>query len=99
MKFITVREFRSSTASMWRKLKKERQLVVTRRGKPVALITSTDEDAIGDTVLADLRRKALAAVEDIRREAKRQGVAGMKMAEIDAVIAESRREKRNANRA
>ena len=99
MKFITVREFRSSTASMWRKLKKERQLVVTRRGKPVALITSTDEDAIGDTVLADLRRKALAAVDDIRREAKRQGVAGMKMSEIDAVIAESRREKRNANRA
>ena len=98
MKFITVREFRASTAKMWRKLQKERQLIVTRHGKPVATLSATNEKEVGEAALDELRRKAMAAVDEIRQEAKRQGLSGMKMSEIDAIITEARRERRNARR-
>ena len=98
MEFITIREFRANTAKMWRKLKRERQLILTRRGKPVAMITSTSDREVGEALREDLGRKALAAMKEMQQEAKRHGLSGMTMEEIDAVIAEARREKRNAHR-
>jgi prevent-host-death family protein len=94
MQFITVREFRSSTAQMWRKLRKEKQLVVTSRGKPVAVVVDTDEKRVGDTLLDVRRRAAMEALNSIHEDAERCGLSSMSMRQIDAIIAESRRERR-----
>ncbi len=91
MKFITVREFRSNTAKMWRQLQKEHQLIVTRRGKPVAMLTSTNEKDIGDAILRDQGRKALAALDQLQISAKANGLSTMSMSQIDKTIADSRK--------
>ena len=94
MQFITVREFRASTAKFWRKLRKERKLIITRRGKPAALVTVTDEHRVEDTLREQRRQEAIKAVTDIRRESARNGTATMTMEEIDAEIAAARRARR-----
>ena len=94
MQFISVREFRASTAKMWRKLKKEKHLVVTNRGKPVAVMSETDENRVGDTLLEITRQEAKAALKSIQEDAEKRGLSGMSMEQIDAIIAESRRERR-----
>ena len=41
MDFVTLREFRTQPGKIWEKLTKEHELVVTRNGKPFALLTET----------------------------------------------------------
>jgi antitoxin (DNA-binding transcriptional repressor) of toxin-antitoxin stability system len=94
MQYVTVREFRANTAAVWRMLKRERHLVITRRGKPVAVFVETDQARLEDTLEDVRRRQAIEAVAAIRREAKKNGTAEMSMAEIDAEIAAARRDRR-----
>ena len=101
MQFMTVREFRSNTAKVWRKLNREKHMVITNRGEPVAILTATDGRRVGDTILQIQRQEALAAIRRIREGAQRRGLSNMTMDEIDADIAEyrrARREKRESER-
>ena len=54
MDFITLREFRTQPGKVWKKLAKVRELVVTRNGKPFALLTETRptklEDDLHDSI-------------------------------------------------
>jgi len=52
MKFVTVRDFRTSPASIWKKLPIERELIVTNNGKPIALLTPLTDETLEDTVSA-----------------------------------------------
>jgi antitoxin (DNA-binding transcriptional repressor) of toxin-antitoxin stability system len=94
MQFMTVRQFRADTAKVWRKLPKEKHMVITSRGKPVAILTATDSRRVGDTILEIQRQEASAALKRIREGAQRRGLSNMSMDEIDAEIAASRRERR-----
>jgi prevent-host-death family protein len=94
MEFISVREFRANTAKLWRKLRKEKRLVVTRRGKPVAIVTATSEKEIGEALLRDEGQRALAALDRAQAAARARGVSGMSMAQIDTEIAATRRDRR-----
>ena len=94
MRFITVRQFRASTAKAWRDLKKEQQLVVTSRGKPMAVIVPTDERKLGDTLLAIQQQQAIQAVAAIRHHARRKGLSKLTNAQINDIVTAARREKR-----
>jgi prevent-host-death family protein len=94
MRFITVRELRSSTAKVWRDLRKDRQVVVTSRGKPMAVVIPTDERGLGETLMAIQQQQAIQAVSAIRRHARRKGLHKATSVQIDGIIDEGRREKR-----
>lgn len=94
MRFISVREFRANTGKIWRGLKREKHLVLTNRGKPVALVTATDERQMADTLLEITRQEAKEALEQIQQASVKNGTSGMSMEEIDAEIAQWRRERR-----
>jgi len=51
MKFINVRELKNKTSEMLKLVGKDVDLIVTKRGKPIALIHHFSEDDIEDYVL------------------------------------------------
>lgn len=72
MKFVPVRDLRIRPGQVWKDLAED-EVVITSRGQPIALITKVNADTL-ETQLAELRKaRALAALEEIRREAVRTG--------------------------
>ena len=96
MDFVTLREFRTHPGKVWEKLEKEGDLVVTRNGKPFAILSGTSPTGLEEDLQA-LRRarfgKALAA---IRADAKRKGLDRMTMDEINELIRKVRDDRRDA---
>ncbi|MBW1999779.1 MAG: type II toxin-antitoxin system prevent-host-death family antitoxin, partial [Deltaproteobacteria bacterium] len=50
MKFISVRDLRLKPGEVWKLARTEKDLVITSRGKPVALLTNID----GENLLEEL---------------------------------------------
>lgn len=93
MDFVTVREFRTEPAKVWAKLETEKELVITKNGKPFALLTATAPQQLEEDLKQLRRARALAAVERMRVQAKAAGLDQMSMDEIDAEIAAARTER------
>lgn len=92
MKFVTVRDLRGRPGQVWKKLAEERELVLTSNGKPIAIFTSITEDSLEDTLSVLRRARAIDAVRKIQ-QAPRQRQKKLSLNEINAVIAEVRRER------
>jgi prevent-host-death family protein len=94
MKFVSVRELRNRTSQLWRDLEQERDLIVTSHGKPVAILSATDERSL-ERALADIRRsRARAALAEIHRDAARRGLDLLSTEQIDAEIKAARARRR-----
>jgi antitoxin (DNA-binding transcriptional repressor) of toxin-antitoxin stability system len=96
MKFITIRDLRQSTKKLKSLMKKNRRIVLTSNGKPIALITPVNEKTLEDQIDFQRRMEAKRALDQVRREAKEKGLDKLSMKEIDDIIAEVRRERRAA---
>jgi len=91
MKFVSSRELRINPGSVWKRLREEKDLVVTANGKPVGVLTFADEDRL-EEVLAVLRRgRAQAAVADLRRIAVERGLDALGEHDVEAIIRKTRR--------
>ena len=93
MKFITVRDFRTSPATIWKQLPEEQEMVITNNGKPIALLTPLTDETLEETVSAVRRARAVNAVRSIRRVAQERGLSSMTDEEIQAEIDATRRER------
>ena len=72
----------------------EEIVIVTSHGKPVAILSATDEHSL-ERALGDIRRsRARAALAEIHREAARRGLDRLSMEEIDAEIKAARSRRR-----
>ena len=94
MKFVTVRDLRGRSAEVWKQLAKEHELVVTSNGKPIAILTSTNEDTFERSLREVRRVRALQAVSELQREAVDQGRENLTEREINAEIAAVRKARR-----
>ena len=93
MKFVPVRELRLRPGKVWKQLSSD-EVVVTSKGRPIALITKVSPDSL-ESEIAQLRKaRALAALEEIQREAVRTGRDRLKEEEIDREIQAVRRARR-----
>ena len=95
MKFVTVREFRSSSASIWKILPQEQEMVITNNGKPVALLTPLSDETLEDTLSSIRRAKAINAVKLIQQQSVKNGTDKMTLEEINSVIKEARKERKH----
>ena len=94
MQFASLRDFRLNAASILRRANNTENVIVTRRGKPVAILVPTDE-AMFDGVLRAIQGARLrASLEKAHAEAKGRGTDKMTMAQIDAEIKKVRALKR-----
>lgn len=59
MRFVSVRELRGRSAAIWKELAKEKDLVITSNGKPIALLSATSEENLEESLVAVRRARAL----------------------------------------
>lgn len=94
MDFVTLREFRTQPGKVWKKLTKARELVVTRNGKPFALLAETTPTNL-DEDLANLRRVRFGRVlSKIRDQAKKRGLDKLSLDEINTIVRKARKARR-----
>jgi len=97
MKFVTVRDFRTSSAKIWKTLPREREMVITNNGKPIALLTPLSDRNLEETLSAVRRASAINAVRMIQRDSLKNGTNKMTLEEINEEIKKTRKERRNEN--
>ncbi len=69
MKFTNVRELKAKTSEMLRTVERGNTVLVTRHGRPTAMLVPVTEDDIEDALLAyspKLRKKIEEGLKDIR---------------------------------
>ncbi len=94
MKFITVRELRGRSGQVWSKLARERNIILTSNGKPIAILSAVSEETFEESLAAVRRARAVAAVEQLQRQSVRAGTDKLSSAEIAAEVRASRKARR-----
>jgi prevent-host-death family protein len=87
MKFVSVRDLRGKSAEVWRALDEEGELVVTSNGKPIAIVSATDETHF-EQALGELRQaRALRAVKQLHEQSLRHGRDKLTAKAVEAEVA------------
>lgn len=93
MKFLTVRELREQTSKIWKDLPEQKEMVITRNGHPVAVLSSVTDQDLEDSLEAYRRVRAQMAVTALQKESIQSGTDGIGMKEIDAEIGKVRKKR------
>ena len=91
MKFITVRDLRTSPAKIWKELPEEQEMVITNNGKPIALLTPITDRNLEETLATIRRVKAINAVKLMQQKSMKNKNNEMTMIEIEGEIQKVRR--------
>lgn len=94
MDFVTVRELRAESGKVWEKLEAGEEIVITRNGKPFALLVHTEPAELESKLRALRALRFEAALREMQRIARERGLDKMTMEEIDAEIAAARKARR-----
>ncbi len=86
MDFVTLKEFQTQPAKVWKKLTQARELVITRNGKPIALLTKTSPAKLNNELRALRIARAEVALGSIRTGADTRCLNKMTTKEIDVEI-------------
>ena len=95
MRFVTVRDLRGKTSELWKELEQERELVVTSNGKPIAILSATDEESFEECLWTLRRSRASDALARLPRDAAERGLGELAPEEIDVEIQQSRLKRTN----
>ena len=91
MRFVAVRDLRLKPGQVWERLDREREIILTSNGKPIALLTRVNDEDFEKTITAVRRARALMAMEEMQRASLAAGKNRMSDAEIEAEIKAARR--------
>lgn len=86
MKFVTVRDLRGKSGQVWKDLARERDIVLTSNGKPVAILSAVTERNLEESLVAVRRARAIAAVEKVQSQSLVAGKNRLSLDEINAEI-------------
>jgi len=92
MKFITVRDLRTSPARIWKELPTEQEMIITNNGKPIALLTPIGDTNLEETLSAVRRARAIQSVKKMQQTSMRRGTTELSASEIQAEIDQTRTE-------
>jgi prevent-host-death family protein len=82
MKFVSSREIRVNPRPVFQAAEEGEEVVITSRGKPVALLLGISGEDLEETVRLVRRARAQAAVSRMRKAAAREGSDSMTQEEI-----------------
>lgn len=94
MRFATFKSLRLDTASVIRDAGPGESVIITKRGKPVAVLIPADEDTVEEVLKAAAAARLRRTVELAREDARKAGTDKMTMPQINAVIKKVRAERR-----
>lgn len=94
MKFVSSRELQINPGAVWKRLREEKDLVITTNGKPVGILTFADEDSL-EEVLTTLRQgRALSTAARIRQRANEKRLDRLSDYAIETIINRTRTPRR-----
>ena len=94
MKFITIRDLRSKSAKIQRDLPKEKEMVLTSNGKPIAILAAVSADRIEESLAIIRRLRAIEAVDFMQRRAVETGTDRMSLKEVNKEISSLRKNRK-----
>lgn len=94
MEFVNVRDLRTNSMSLWRKMKKSEDVILTLKGKPIALMIGMTEENFQPTLDVLTRLRGMLVLKEIQKQAAEKGKNKMTMEEIDREIALVRKARR-----
>jgi prevent-host-death family protein len=94
MDYVTVRELREKSGEIWQRVEAGEEFVVTRNGKPFALLVHTEPQAVEQRLRALRAAQLGLMVQGIQAQAQASGASALTDADIQAEINAVRRERR-----
>lgn len=92
---LTYRELRNTPGRVWERLANDEPLTLVADGEAKAVVIPVQGGDVATVMEAYRRGRALIALRRTRQAAKRNGTAGMTLAEINQIIREVRAERRD----
>ncbi|MEK6289745.1 MAG: hypothetical protein AABO57_28860 [Acidobacteriota bacterium] len=97
MKAFTAEDLHRKASELREIISREPQAVLTASGEPIALLVPVNSATLDETASAIRQARAQLALKSIRQRARKTGRDRMTIAEIDRVIAKTRKAKRRRN--
>lgn len=94
MKFITVRDLRGKPGEVWQKLARERDVILTSNGKPIAILSAVSEDTLEESLAAVRQARAVTAVEKMQVQSVEAGTDKLSLDDIEAEVRAVRKARR-----
>ncbi len=91
MQFMAVRDLRGKSAEAWAKLEREREIVITSNGKPIAIMTAVSEENLEEALTVMRRLQAIMAAETLQKRSAEKGLDKLSARQIDEEIQAVRR--------
>ena len=93
MKFLSVRDLRGKSAKIWKELSREKEMDVTKNGRPIAILSSISESYLEEYLTALRQARAIPAVNDLQRKSIEKGTDQLTLKEINQEIKASRKKR------
>lgn len=94
MRFITIRDLRNNSAKIKRDLLKEKDMILTSNGKPIAILTTTSPEKVEESLALIRRLRAIEAVNAMQRSSVEAGADRMSLKDINEEIDKARKERK-----
>ncbi len=98
MKFLSVRDLRGKSGQVWKDLPREKEMVITSNGRPIAILAAVNESNLEEALSAFRQARAIEAVAALQRRSVEQGTDCLPPDEIDAEIKAVRDERKKRMR-
>ena len=86
MKFLSVRDLKTKSSQVWKELPGQKEMIVTSNGRPIALLSSINEDNLEQVLTAFRHARATNSVATVQYESVQKGTDKITMDEINAEI-------------
>ncbi len=86
MRFVSVSELCEQSAAFWKTLAKEKDLVVTSNGKPVALLSAMSDENLEESLRNVRRSRAQSATTSMQQASAKAGTDRLSLCDINAEI-------------
>jgi len=86
MKFLSLRDLKTKSSKIWQELPSQKEMVITSNGRPIAILSSINENNLEQVLNAFRRVRATNAVASIQYESARRGTDKITMDEINTEI-------------
>ena len=93
MDFVSVRELRRQSEDAWRSLAREKDLVVTSNGEPIAILSATTEVTLEASLSALRQARAQLAAAAMQQRAHETGADRLTLQHVNSEIGAARRER------
>ncbi|MFH2219826.1 MAG: type II toxin-antitoxin system Phd/YefM family antitoxin [Pseudomonadota bacterium] len=86
MKFLSIRDLKTKSAKVWKELPNQNEMIITNNGRPVAILSSINENNLEQVLSAFRQARATDAVASIQYESARKGTDKFTIDDINSEI-------------